>query len=307
MQVVKENTQRPLPASNYFRVSPELARGLQQWATAQLPLPESTADRLAYAQVAAYELQQQLPEYGRLIDDIRAAYAECRAVVVESLPVVPNIAQLYLAFSAGLVTPYDQYGDIPYDIAITTDDRATYQAAAPKNFELHADYAFVPEIPETTVILCNQPDPNYPHYGASTLLSGAEIISGLQAEGETELLDFLLGTPINFALDNDPTQSFTRSILAPVPHTPGEYYTCYRRRFMPADFKAQYEALLDRFEEFCDRHAYRFTLAKGDLLLFSNRRWLHGRGPCTTTVGEGGETYSRRILLMWGYGLAVND
>jgi alpha-ketoglutarate-dependent taurine dioxygenase len=307
MQVVKGNTERPLPASNHFRVSPELARGLQQWAVAQLPLPEAISGRLAYAQAAAYDLQQ-LPEYARLIGDIRAVYAEYRAVVVEGLPVVPNIAQLYLAFSAGLVTPYDQYGDIPYDIAITTDDRATYQAAAPRNFELHADYAFVPEIPETTVILCTQPDPNYPHYGASTLLSGAEIVSGLQAEGETELLDFLVNTPINFALDNDPTQSFTRPILAPVPHTPGEYYACYRRRFMPADFKDQYGALLDRFEAFCDRHAYRFTLAKGDLLLFSNRRWLHGRGPCTTTtVGEGGEAYSRHILLMWGYGLAVND
>jgi hypothetical protein len=305
MQTFRKNIERALPTANRLQVSPQLAQQLQQWAQAQPPLPDDIGTRVTYAKTAARELEN-LPGYTQLTALIRAVYQDCRATVVQGLPVGTNINQLYLAFSTGLVTPYDQYGDIPYDVAITTDDRATYQAAAAKNFELHADYAFVPEIPETTVILCTQPDPNYPHYGASTLLSGAEIVGGLQAEGETELLNFLLDTRVNFGLDTDPTQNFTRPILAPVPQAPGEYYACYRRRFMPADFKAQYGALLDRFEEFCDRHAYRFTLAKGDLLLFSNRRWLHGRGPCTT-VQEGGEAHSRHILLMWGYGLAVDD
>lgn len=289
------------PTQNWLKPAPALLEALTGWSahqkTAGTESPTSADEANTRGQENLDGLRQ-LAGFDQLLQEIRRGYREFGAVVVSGLP-TGAAAPLSTGLGAGVLEFKPEYGLIPKLLTITTDEMAQYQAAAPGLFELHDDFAFAATPPDTTFILCIQPDPQYPVFGLSYLLDSARLIPALKAQ-RPHLLDFALNTPVTFTSDHSLQKTaYTGHLIEPDPDG-GGYELRYRRRFLSPEFVQAHAALLSEYEDFTQSLAMEFVLDRGDLLIFNNRRFLHGRGPCTLKYTPDGAIISRQVMSIWG-------
>ncbi len=164
---------------------------------------------------------------------------------------------------------------------VAEDEGWDYAGTRPRHLPFHNDMTRYLRPPEFTLIRCVEADPK-PGAGANRLLHVDDLIQRLRTDGHEAWLRLLtVDRPLNLregarigplVTEDDPTapsRVFDPTSSDKVPHA----------ELSPADIEE-----LDRLQQWCDGQSglwESIKLAAGDLVVFSNHRFLHARSRCS--------------------------
>jgi gamma-butyrobetaine dioxygenase len=142
---------------------------------------------------------------------------------------------------------------------------------------LHTDQPFLDEPPRYQLLQCIR----MADRGGETLLADGEAAFHYLETLDREAADLLTQTPVRF---HRKQREFEREVVGPIVtlhrgvQIRSSYFTIAPYR-LPFDRVSAWYRAHDRFVRILrdPRHHYRFALRAGDVLLYDNRRMLHGR------------------------------
>jgi hypothetical protein len=281
-----------LPTDVEVFVSPDLREALAKAACTPDALLD--AERLSITGSAA----PSSALWEEFADAVRSAYAVNDWVVVRGLPVDGDGVALLWALgviSRGLRV---YRGDkVLKHFRMSPWTRALSHTLAAGEF--HTDLNTAESPPATTGILCLEPDPGAPTYGAVRAARLPDLLEELRSRGHADCLRFLLETEVSMVNDASP-RAWTGRIVdgATLRFHPETIRAANVRRGAERE---EFASELDRIQEAAMNVSVPISLDRGDALLVSNTRALHYRGACTVAFTRfPTEFESRRIGVAHG-------
>ena len=167
--------------------------------------------------------------------------------------------------------------------------------------EFHTDLNTEPNPPPITAMQCLNPDPGRPAYGMNRVARLVNLLAFLEKNRDVGTLRFLKEAVVTMLNDRS-ASAWTGQIVK------GEFI-----RYHPETLRAAARRLGNANSELQDRisriaHAAfaascPFFLEKGDILLLSNHRTLHYRGPCSVVFERyPTEFISRSVFIIHAEG-----
>jgi gamma-butyrobetaine dioxygenase len=219
---------------------------------------------------------------GAVVDQLLAGVARDGAAMVRREHPHPEaeteawIAALETRGLKVVATHFGRIEDLRTDNTTNANtDQLGYTDAA---IALHTDQPFLDEPPRYQ-LLQGIRDPDH---GGDTLLADGEAAFRYLASLDREAAELLLGTPVRF---HRRQRQYEREVISPIitiragrVHVRSSYFTTAPYQLSFDRMTAWYRAH-DRFVRIVrdPRHHYRFRIRAGDVLVYDNRRMLHGR------------------------------
>lgn len=230
-----------------------------------------------------------------LLDDIPALIARDGAVLINDVPLEHDSLLVTLCATLGVVTPEGngppgRPGMLIYDVApsVLTDELSkTYDG-----LDLHTDSAFEATPHAYMALGCLVADPS--GGGRSLLVRVDDAVATLRRLGEGEVVERLEDQVFPLELSRADQGPGLEEVAVLEPRGRG-HTVRYRADMLQAGFHANVRHLtaahkhaVNRFAAVISQLARQagFPLLPGDLLLFDNRRMLHGRTPITSGVAR---------------------
>ena len=252
-------------------------------------------DLVVSDRVAALPLLRS-QSWRRFRADVRRVFDENDYAVLRGLPAAQDGAALLLAaltlgealrtYRGGKVIKHFKMSPWTSDLSHTT-----------RRGEFHTDLNTEAHPPAITAIQCLAPDPGSPRYGVTRIARLRHLLDFVDREHDERTRRFLRQDTV--AMLND------RSSLC----WSGKLVEAGTIRYHPDTIRAAVrrsggslqavEQAIARVERAAMSVAASFVLQRGDVLLLSNRRTLHARGPCSVVFRDFPTEFdSRRVAVL---------
>ena len=252
-------------------------------------------DLVATGQIEALPVLRSEP-WRRFRDDVRRVFEENDYAVLRGFPAVQDGAALLVAaltigeglrtYRSGKVIKHFKMSPWTKELSHTT-----------RSGEFHTDLNTEPHPPAVTAIQCLAPDPGSPRYGVTRIARLGPLLAFVDREHDDATRRFLRRDTI--AMLND--RSSVRWTGRIVEHGTIRYHPDTIRaatRRSGGSLQAV-ERGIAGVERAAMSVAESFVLQGGDVLLLSNRRTLHARGPCSVVFRDFPTDFdSRRVAVL---------
>lgn len=275
----------------------------------EVSLPLQTASQLAEAGSAFDDLDsleqaiERDADFHRSLQEILGDFSETAAalweahdhLVVRGVPSSDTGSNLLL-LGAALFAELKTYraGQIVKHFRMSPWTKALSHTLADGHFHTDINTAQVP--PSATLIQCIHPDPDAPRHGQLRVARLSDVLRVVQTMKHSRLQQFLMEDVVTMVNDTSPDQ-WTGRI------TNGETI-----RFHPETLRAgqrrchsnapDLEECLGVLHEVATQVSEPIDLARGDVLIVSNRRALHQRSACTVRFRSSRRDFDSRFVAV---------
>lgn len=163
--------------------------------------------------------------------------------------------------------------------------------------EFHTDLNTEPHPPAITAIQCLAPDPGSPQYGVTRIARLRHLLDFLDREHDERTRHFLGQDSVAMLNDRSSVRWSGRMVEAgTIRYHPDTLRAAARRS--GGSLQAVEQGIAG-VEHAAMSVATSFVLQRGDILLLSNRRTLHARGPCSVVFHDFPTGFdSRRVAVL---------
>ena len=166
-----------------------------------------------------------------------------------------------------------------------------------KGGEFHTDLNTEPRPPAITAIQCLVPDPGSPRYGVTRIARLRHLLEFVDRDGDTRTQRFLKEDTV--AMLNDRASVHWRGRIVEtnaIRYHPDTIRAAARRAGLPLQ---GLERCMTGVEQAAMSVSTSFVMQRGDILLLSNHRTLHYRGPCSVVFRDFPTEFdSRRVAVL---------
>ena len=228
--------------------------------------------------------------------EVRQVFRDNDYIVLRGFPPIPDGAALLVAaLTIGESLRTYRNGKVIKHFKMspwTTDLSHTTRAG-----EFHTDLNTEPRPPMITAIQCLEPDPGSPRYGVTRIARLRNLLDFVDRECNERTRRFLQQNTIAMLNDHSSVRWTGRMAEAgTIRYHPDTIRAAARRS--GGSLHAAEEDIAG-VEDAATSVATSFVLERGDLLLLSNCRTLHSRGPCSVVFRDFPTDFdSRRVAVL---------
>ena len=228
--------------------------------------------------------------------DVRQVFQDEDCVILRGFPAVRDGAALIVAaltigeslrtYRSGKVIKHFQMSPWTKDLSHTT-----------RAGEFHTDLNTEPHPPAVTAIQCLAPDPGSPRYGMTYVARLQHLLNYVDSVRDEPTRRFLRQNTLLMLNDRSSVQwSGTMVRAGTIRYHPDTIRAAVRRS---GGSLQEVEQGIADVERAAMAVATSFVLERGDILLLSNRRTLHARGPCSVVFRSFPTDFdSRRVAVL---------
>lgn len=163
--------------------------------------------------------------------------------------------------------------------------------------EFHTDLNTETHPPAITGIQCLEPDPGSPRYGVTRIARLRHLLEFVDRVKDTRTQRFLREDSVAMLNDRASVKWFGRIVEADtIRYHPETIRAAAHREDLPLQ---TIEKCMTGVEKAAMSVSMSFVIERGDVLLLSNRRTLHSRGPCSVVFQDFPTEFdSRRVAVL---------
>ena len=232
----------------------------------------------------------------RFQDEVRRVFRDNDYAVLRGFPPVQDGAALLVAtltvgealrtYRNGKVIKHFKMSPWTADLSHTT-----------RAGEFHTDLNTEPHPPAITAIQCLEPDPGNPRYGVTRIARLRHLLDFVDRERNERTRRFLLQDTVAMLNDRSSVQWSGRVVDAGTIRYHPDTIRAAARRSGGAVHAVEED--IASVEDAATSIATSFALGRGDLLVLSNSRTLHSRGPCSVVFRDFPTVFdSRRVAVL---------